>query len=69
MREVKLHISNRNLGDVLSELRVWFDHNDCVPVSFDLVRDRRQVLVARVLFDDDSPACAFWNDFRELERG
>lgn len=61
MHEVEVHLEMK-LADAMGELRVWLDHNDCVPVSFDIKRQRRGVLV-RVVFADDEQAEQFERRF------
>jgi hypothetical protein len=50
------------LANAMAELRMWLDHNDCVPVSFDISRQRRGVLV-RVVFAEDEQAEQFERRF------
>jgi hypothetical protein len=46
MREVEVSLVGWKLADAMGELRKWLDHNDCVPISFDITRgSRRRVLV------------------------
>ena len=61
MREVNVHLRMR-LADAMTELRVWLDHNNYVPVSFDIKRQRRGVLV-RIVFADDGAAEQFERRF------
>jgi hypothetical protein len=63
MREVELILKMRTLGDALAAMREWLDHNDCVPVDFD-IRRRGRVLVAHVTFKDDHFAEVFERDFK-----
>ena len=63
MREVKINLTGWKLGDAMGELRKWLDHNDCVPMNFDIERGKRRVLVVRVLFADDAMADVFERDF------
>ena len=63
MREVEVRL-RMNLADAMSALRIWLDHNDCVPVSFDVVRaNARGVVVVRIVFADDPAANAFLGEF------
>jgi len=50
------------LADAMSELRVWLDHNDCVPVSFDIRRQGQGVLV-QIVFAEDEQAERFERRF------
>ena len=61
MREVEVRLAMK-LADAMGELRVWLDHNDCVPVSFDFHRQERGVLV-RVVFAEDEQAEQFERRF------
>ena len=63
MREVKISLTGWKLADALGELRKWLDHNNCVPVNFDIERGKRRVLVVRILFADDAMADMFERDF------
>ena len=51
------------LADAMAELRIWLDHNDCVPVSFDIRRLPTGALRVRVQFSDDALAEAFEREF------
>ena len=63
MREVEVRLRMK-LADAMSTLRIWLDHNDCVPVSFDVVRAKpRGVVVVRIVFADDQMANAFLREF------
>ena len=61
MREVNVHLGMK-LADAMTELRVWLDHNDIVPVSFDISKERRGVLV-RMTFAEDHAAEEFKRTF------
>jgi hypothetical protein len=63
MREVNVRLRGWKLADALRELRRWLDHNNCVPVSFDISKGRRGVLLVRVVFTEDHMADAFERDF------
>ena len=47
----------------MGQLRKWLDHNDCVPVSFDIARGKSRVLVLRMTFAEDQIAETFRRDF------
>jgi len=66
MRQVELVLKMRTLADALAAMREWLDHNDCVPLDFDIER-RGRVLVVRITFKEDQLAEAFKHDF-ELTR-
>jgi len=61
MREVNVHLRMR-LADAMTELRVWLDHNNYLPVSFDIRRQRRGVLI-RIVFAEDDAAEQFERRF------
>jgi hypothetical protein len=61
MREVELHLEMK-LADAMGELRVWLDHHDYVPVSFDISKQSRGVLV-RMVFAEDLAAKTFKRSF------
>jgi hypothetical protein len=63
MREVKISLIGWKLADAMGELRKWLDHHNCVPVSFDIERGQRGVLVIRIVFAEDVMADAFERDF------
>jgi hypothetical protein len=63
MREVELNLKMRTLADALAAMRQWLDHNDCVPLDFEIER-KGPVLVARVTFKEDYLADAFERDFK-----
>jgi hypothetical protein len=63
MREVEVRLRMK-LADAMSALRIWLDHNDCVPVSFDVVKAKpRGIVVVRIVFADDQMADAFLREF------
>ena len=55
MREVEVHLEMR-LAAAMSELRVWLDHNNYVPVSFDICKEQQQNVLVRVVFAEDDVA-------------
>jgi hypothetical protein len=63
MHEVEVQLKGWKLADAMGELRKWLDHNDCVPVSFDIARGKRRVLVIRMTFADEHMADVFRRDF------
>ena len=62
MRQVELVLKMRTLADALAAMREWLDHNDCVPLDFD-IRRRGRVLVIHIVFKEDHLAAAFERDF------
>ena len=63
MSEVEIQLRGWTLADAMAELRIWLDHNDCVPVSFDIRRLPTGALRVRVQFSDDALAEAFEREF------
>ena len=63
MREVEVRLKRQKLADVLGDMRQWLDRQDCMPVSFDIVRGKRGALLANVVFKEDHIAEAFLRDF------
>ncbi len=63
MREVEIPLKDRKLADALGELRKWLDHNDCVPMSFDITRGKGGVLLVKMVFKEDEMADTFQRDF------
>jgi len=57
MHEVQVQLKMK-LADAMGELRVWLDHYDHVPVSFDISKKKAGVLV-RIVFADEPAAKAF----------
>jgi hypothetical protein len=51
------------IADALAELRIWLDHNDCVPLNFDIRRLSTGAIRIRVEFADDALAEAFEREF------
>jgi len=65
MREVELVLKMRTLADALAAMREWLDHNDCVPLDFDIER-RGRALVVRITFKENHLAEAFERDFKRV---
>jgi hypothetical protein len=63
MRAVNLHVKAGELADTYEHMRVWLDHEDCVPVDFDQTGDDRGAVHIRVSFVDDELADAFEREF------
>ena len=47
----------------MAELRIWLDHNDCVPVDFAIFKLPTGELLVRIQFGDESMAEAFKREF------
>ena len=63
MRQVEIRLTGWAIADAMAELRIWLDHNDCVPLSFDIRRLPTGALRIRVEFSDDTLAEAFQREF------
>lgn len=62
MRQVEIELKGWVIADAMAELRIWLDHNDCVPLGFDISRLPSGIQV-RVEFGDDAMAEAFEQEF------
>jgi len=51
------------MGKAMIELRIWLDHNRCVPIDFEIARIDRGMLWVRIEFADDGHAKAFESEF------
>ena len=47
----------------MAELRVWLDHNDCVPLSFEIRKLPSGEIWVRIEFNDDTIAETFEREF------
>ena len=63
MREVEIRLTGWRIADAMAELRIWLDHNDCVPLSFEIRRLQSRALGVRIEFTDDAVAEAFEREF------
>jgi hypothetical protein len=63
MRLAEVRLKGWMIADVMAELRIWLDHNDCVPLSFDIVKEATGGLLVRIEFSDDAMAEAFQREF------
>ena len=63
MREIEVPLRTRKLADALGEMRQWLDRHDCTPVSFNIIKGTRGILLANVVFKEDRFAEAFQRDF------
>jgi hypothetical protein len=68
MRVVEVHISVASLGEALSTMRRWLDHNRCIPVNFDYAFDPPEKVVIEIAFDEDDLAEMFQQEFEQAER-
>ena len=63
MRQVEIRLTGWTFADAMAELRIRLDHNDCVPLSFDIRRLPTGALRIRVEFSDDTLAEGFQREF------
>ena len=63
MRQVEIRLTGCTIADAMAELRIWLDHNDCVPLRFDIRRLPTGALRIGVQFSDDTLAEAFQREF------
>lgn len=63
MRQVEMQLTGWMIANAMAELRIWLDHNDCVPLSFDIYRLPSGSIQVRVEFADDATAEAFQREF------
>ncbi len=48
MPGIDLRINAADLADTFEHMRMWLDHEDCVPVNFDQIRDQTGTIIDRV---------------------
>lgn len=63
MRQVKVRLKGWKIADAMAELRIWLDHNDCVPLNFEITKPPTGGLHVSVEFSDDAMAEAFKREF------
>ena len=63
MRAVDLRVKAGKLAHTYEHMRVWLDHEHCVPVDFDQTGGRSGTVHIRVSFQDDELAEAFQREF------
>ena len=63
MRAVDLHVEAGKLANTYEHMRVWLDHEHCVPLDFDQSGDDTGAVHIRVSFVDDTLADAFQREF------
>ena len=63
MRQVEVKLTGWMMADALAELRIWLDHNDCVPPNFEIRRLFEGAIRVRVEFADHALAEAFEREF------
>jgi len=63
MRAVDLRVEAGKLANTYEHMRVWLDHEHCVPLDFDQSGDGAGAVHIRVSFIDDGLADAFQHEF------
>ena len=63
MRAVDLLVKAGELAGTYEHMRVWLDHENCVPVDFDQTGDGSGAVNMRLSFEDDRLAEAFRREF------
>jgi hypothetical protein len=63
MRQVEIQLKGSMIADAMAELRIWLDHYNCVPISFDISKLASDGIRVRVEFSDDAMADAFERKF------
>jgi hypothetical protein len=63
MRAVDLRVKAGELAHTYEHMRVWLDHEHCVPVDFEQTGDRSGTIHIRVSFKKDELAEAFQREF------
>jgi len=63
MRAVDLHVEAGKLANTYEHMRVWLDHEHCVPLDFDQSGDDTGAVNIRVSFVDHDAADAFQHEF------
>jgi hypothetical protein len=63
MRQVDIELKGWMIADAMAELRIWLDHNNCIPLSFDISKLPSGGIRVRVEFSDDAMADAFEREF------
>ena len=63
MRQVEVTLTGCTIADAMAELRVWLDHNDYVPLSFEIRKLPSGEIWVRIEFSDDTIAETFEREF------
>jgi hypothetical protein len=61
--EVEVRLSGWRLAEAFSELRVWLDHHQCIPESFEITKPANGALLVRIAFVEDALAERFKREF------
>jgi hypothetical protein len=63
MPGIDLRINAADLADTFEHMRIWLDHEDCIPVNFDQIGDQNGTIIIHVEFENDDLADAFQREF------
>jgi len=63
MRRVEVGFDDWTMADAMTELRIWLDHYNCVPLTFEISKKPTGGIWLRVEFSDDNLAEAFGREF------
>ena len=63
MRRVELRLTGWMIADAMSELRIWLDHYNCVPLNFEISKLPTGGIRVSVEFSDDILAERFEQEF------
>ena len=67
MRAVDLRVKAGKLAGTYEHMRMWLDHEECVPLDFNQTGDGSGTVHIRVSFADDKLAEAFQQEFAGSE--
>ena len=63
MPGIDLRINAAELADTFEHMRIWLDHQGCVPVDFGQFSDEPGTVMIHVVFESDDLADAFQREF------
>ena len=63
MPGIDLSINASELADTFEHMRIWLDHQRCVPVDFGQLSNETGTITVHVEFENDELADAFQREF------
>ena len=63
MCRVELQLVDWMIADAMAELRIWLDHYNCVPLSFDISKLPTGGIRVTIEFSEDDLAARFKREF------
>jgi hypothetical protein len=63
MRRAELSLVGWMIADAIAELRIWLDHYNCVPLSFEISKLPNGGVRVSIEFSDDLLATRFEREF------